>query len=374
MQQKEAIKRLAKIVQKMEAKARSLLQSDLEKRLSEEAHLSLVGVEQHLDHLLGVIRDLVPPWIIAIEGIGGVGKTTLADALMRKAISDSLFDEIAWVTARQVNLHLDGSMEAVQKPALTAQSLVEDLLRQLLPDVLQGSDRSAERLLAILESRLKEKPHLIVIDNLETVVDVQDLLPTLRQLAEPSKFVLTSRERLYTEPNIYHYELEELNEFHTLQLVRQEARQGQLLALADSPQEVLRPIHETVGGNPLAIRLVIGQAHAHPLDVLLTELREAKSEISDNVYTYIYRRAWENLDELSRQTLIAMPLVLPSGNNLEFLASISPLTVEELRTGLNKLITFNLVNVHRDLYERRYSIHNLTRSFLHRQVLLWDCS
>jgi hypothetical protein len=36
------------------------------------------------------------------------------------------------------------------------------------------------------------------------------------------------------------------------------------------------------------------------------------------------------------------------------------------------LVRLNLVDVRGDLQQRRYSIHNLTRTFLHEQVLRWQ--
>ena len=44
----------------------------------------------------------------------------------------------------------------------------------------------------------------------------------------------------------------------------------------------------------------------------------------------------------------------------------------ELRAGLAGLVRLNLVNVGGDLQRRRYSIHSLTRTFLHEQVARWQ--
>jgi len=39
-------------------------------------------------------------WVIAIEGLGGIGKTALADAVVRQLIETQSYDEIAWVSAQ----------------------------------------------------------------------------------------------------------------------------------------------------------------------------------------------------------------------------------------------------------------------------------
>lgn len=140
-------------------------------------------------------------------------------------------------------------------------------------------------------------PHLIVIDNLETIADVEGLLPTLQTLAAPTKFVLTSRKSLYSEPNIYHFTVPELSTANALRLIQQEAAWSNLPVLATSLEAELLPIVQTVGGNP-ALRLVIGQMHVHALETDLKELRERRGT-TENLYSFIYRHAWDNLDALT---------------------------------------------------------------------------
>ena len=60
------------------------------------------------------------------------------------------------------------------------------------------------------------------------------------------------------------------------------------------------------------------------------------------------------------------------GGTLELLAGTSHLPLRELLKALEQLITLNLVDRRGTLHEYRYSIHNLTRSYLHKQVVLWQ--
>jgi hypothetical protein len=207
------------------------------------------------------------------------------------------------------------------------------------------------------------------VDNLETMTDVASLLPTLRQLAGPSKFILTSRERNYPGA-VYHYVLPELGEADALLLVRHEAGQSNVTALVEATDDELRPIYQTVGGNPLALRLVVGQAHVHDLPEILDELRAARGR-AEALYEFIYRRAWEHLDEAARQALLAMPLIPPGGGRFEDLAAFSGMEKGPLRAALERLVARHLVDVRGPLGARRYSIHGLTRSFLEEAIALW---
>jgi len=230
---------------------------------------------------------------------------------------------------------------------------------------------STEQMLTLLQTRLKETPHLIVIDNLETLLDVESLLPTLQKLANPTKFVLTSRARVYAELNLFHVQMQELPEPAALQLVRQEAELSNLPVLATSPDTELRAIVDVVGGNPLALRLVVGQTHIHPLKTILDDLRRAHGDTAEQLYTFIYRRAWESLDEFSRRVLLIMPLASSQGAALAYLAEVGDIAADEIHHALNKLVTLNLVDVRGGLHDRRYSIHSLTRTFLQEQVAKW---
>ncbi|MEZ4623160.1 MAG: NB-ARC domain-containing protein, partial [Caldilineaceae bacterium] len=311
------------------------------------------------------------PWLIAVEGLGGIGKTSLANATVRRLIDQRAFDEVGWVTARTKRLNLGGHIVSGVEPALSAQDLIESLTYQLIPHYAQVQHTQSEPLLTLLHRKLKAVPHLIVIDNLETLVDVEALLPTLQELANPTKFLLTSREALFSTPNIYHFKVPELDSANALALVRQEIAVSNLTALASWRDDELLPIIDTVGGNPLALRLVIGQAHVHDVDAILEQLRLAKGEPAENLYTYIYRHAWQSLTELEQKVLLLMPVVNPDGDELSFIADVSDFPIEQIRKTLNRLVTLSLVDVLESEHQYRYRIHGLTRTFLHDEILKW---
>lgn len=228
-----------------------------------------------------------------------------------------------------------------------------------------------ERYELALRSRLKELPHVIVIDNLETVTDIETLLPTLQRLANPSKFVVTARENLYGLGNLYHFKVDELSPPYALHLIRDEAANCGLPVLAMSSDAELLPIVETVGGNPLALRLVVGQTHIYGLQSILYDLRQARSQPATNLYTYIYQKAWAKLGALERKALLVMPFAGPDGDDLGYLAEVGDLDLDDLCSALNQLVTLNLVDARGGLNDRRYAIHNLTRTFLLEQVVKW---
>ncbi|MCB0139232.1 MAG: hypothetical protein KDE50_04920 [Caldilineaceae bacterium] len=370
--QRQAIQRLGDILQAMEAEAREQQMAALEQRLEPQSYEVLVGVEPHIESLLNIIRSPEAPWTIAIDGIGGIGKTSLANALMRQVVQLGIYDEIGWVSVRQQRFTVGGAISFIENPMMTGEQVVERLHQQLFPDALLSPDNKVKQMLRGLRKRLKQVPHLIVIDNLETVADLETLLPTIQTLTEPSKFILTSRKSLYNEPGIFHFSVPELDTGNALTLIRQIASINNLPELAASSNDELLPIVDTVGGNPLALRLVVGQCHIHPLNSILNDLKEARGQTADNLYTFIYRKAWDSLEELSQRVFLSTILIPPHGDDIDYLVKISKLAIDDVRWALNKLVTLNLVDARGGLQDRCYSIHGLTRTFLHEQVAKWS--
>lgn len=368
--QGEAIGQITAILHRQEEAARQAYQARLHARLEQPTYSHLIGFDHHVETLLELLERPGPPWLIAIEGYGGVGKTSLAHRVARECIEGWRFDDIGWASARPHHFELSGQITPVSAPALTTPELVSQLLAQLAPNIDPGRF-SREEAQQRLRHHLKQNRHLVVVDNLETVEDLKVLLPVLADLANPTKFLLTSRRRLDSAFNIYHFPLPELSPAETLELVRHEITSCNLKMLRSAPEASLAKIHQIVGGNPLAIRLVIGQTHVFALETILDDLIAAHSQTVDELYTFIYWRAWNALDEPTQQLFLAMPLVAGHGETLDGLAELSGLALTVVRRSLRQLVERNLVNSLGNHAHRSYTIHNLTRSFLQEQVLKW---
>jgi hypothetical protein len=377
--QRAGIEGIADELRRQEWQLRMGRRAQLLTLMESPTYAHLFGVQAALQGLATRLLQPGPPWLIALEGIGGIGKTALADALVRhlidtSAIGAGMFAEMAWVTARQRIFNGGGALKNVALPALTTEALVDALLQQLAPDGLPATMHSPAQKLAFLQQQCKAQPYLIVIDNLETVVDVEHLLTLLRTLANPTKFLLTTRQSLFSEADIHHWNIAELSRDDALALVRFEATQRNLPELATASDSALHPIYATVGGNPLALRLVVGQTHVHTLDQILDDLRTACGRPIEQLYTFIYRQAWESLEEPARRALLLLPLFPETGGSFADLLGFAQPALDQaqLRHALERLVTLNLVDTCGTLHERRYTIHSLTRTFLHRQVLRWN--
>ncbi|MEZ4869544.1 MAG: BTAD domain-containing putative transcriptional regulator [Caldilineaceae bacterium] len=328
----------------------------------------LFGVATARTQVQALLQAEARPWTVAIDGIGGIGKTTLATDLAHAFVNSGRFADIAWVSAKQEEFQPATGIQPTGRPALNAATLTDVLLTQLLdqPPLSTSNQEKQSTLLHLL----KAQPYLVIIDNLESVSDLNALTPYLYQLANPTKFLLTSRLSLRTYAEVYSHSLGELSETDTLALLRHEATVRGIHALQHAAVEQLSAIYRVVGGNPLALKLVVGQVGFLPLGQVLTNLAEARSKRVDELYTYIYWQAWQLLGAEERHLFLTMPLA--PDVTFDQLALVSGLAEATLQVALPRLIERSLVQVIGSLDERRYRLHRLTETFLMHEVLKWQ--
>lgn len=342
-----------------------------QQRIETESYIALVGIEEHQETLYQLFCSEEPPWIVSVEGIGGIGKTSLTHSVLTQLLDDCPFDELCWVSAKSEMFSPSGSVAFQSDSPSQSQSIFFELLRQVAPDQANSSSLPLDQIIRILRAHFKAQRALIVIDNLETVSDLETLVPHLESLVNPSRIVLTSRHQTALFQPAQRFIVPELSEDSSLQLIRQESANTELTEVSQYEDEELLPIYQTVGGNPLALRLATGLLHTQSLSDLLISFQNAPTIQADNLYTYIFERSWEQLGDLERQVLVVMPLIQPAGEPQAYLSDVANLSSADLGSALTQLANLNLVQVHREKPAYRYSIHSLTRTFLLNEAIGW---
>jgi len=361
--QRAAIKSLANILFEREMDARQVRAESIEAQLPPPSYTHLFGVEEAVEKLLERLTEPDGPGVIAIIGIGGIGKTALADAVTRRIARQLHFDVVVWL--RSDPQTMSGQ---TLSPRLTFVSLVAELADKL---GLEGAGASQEQRLAHVRQVLKGQPHLIVVDNLETDAETAYLLDHLNDLAGPSKFFLTTRARHASQATVFHFEMSELSLEDSTALVFRHARDTGLPDLDQTGDEPIRAIYDVTGGNPLALKLVVSLLDLLPLQQILSDLERSRPGQVENLYKHIYWQAWQILSLEARSLLQAMPLVGETGGTPDYLQTISNLPTDRFWLALQELRSRSLVEVRGTIQEKRYGIHRLTESFLRTEIIHW---
>lgn len=362
--QREAIWQLTQIILKNELAARESRIQSIEVTLESPSYTTLFGVDKSRQTLVEQLLDPHDSGVIVLVGIGGIGKTALADAIVREVIRHFYYERILWLRVNSPQ-----TFSKANTPEKTLDNLITQLGHRLLPQM--PVDILPEQYKLRVRQLLKADPHLVVIDNLEDEADTTYLLENLHDLAQPSKFLLTTRIHSHSRPGTFAFYLKELSLDTAIQLIRHHAQTTGLYDLATSTDEQIGSIYSAVGGNPQALKLIVGLAYTFPLNHILLDLKEARFKEIEEMYRHIYWQAWHSLQPESQGLLEKMTLIDDIGALPEQMARLSGLDETNLWKVIGELTHRSLVEVRGTSWERRYGIHQLTRSFLLSEVAHW---
>jgi len=358
----------------------------------------LFGLDHRIALLQNALATPTAPWMIMILGLGGMGKSTLAHTVSTWAAQQAPFTRTLWLTAKQEEYNTwQGQRQAMAAPAapgqpslaatlpeahapLTYEKLLDAIAARLgLHELARSGDSangqgipSRQRKQEQISAVLQEQPALIVIDNLESIVYDTALVQGVQALARPSKILFTSRHAMDL-PEMLLVRMDELTWDDSLAFLRYEAQQRGFRELGEAPPATLAPLYELVGGNPLALKLVVGQLTSLPLSEVVQRLKQARksSERAEyELYHYLYWQSWRLLSEPAREVMLTMPVLPQRGANWELLLQASGLNRPQLSDAINELINHSLLNAS-GWPDKLYSIHQLTHTFLMTEVLKW---
>jgi hypothetical protein len=323
----------------------------------------LFGVDGVLAELLDRLNDRGGQWMISLDGMGGLGKTALAREAADCLARTNRFADIAWLTFGSYSFPSPGA-EPEDRATLTCDELLAGIARQLAGADIGSLFFDVKR--SSVHSLLQAQPYLVVVDNLETVIDCGALPGWFWELANPSKFLFTSRHRIEPDSGLSVLRLDQLLEADALALIRYEGQMRGLREVAESSDDVLCAILDVTGGNPMAIKLVVGQLASLPLGRVLNGLKNVQNG-SGRLYEYLYGTAWALLSASAQHLLQQMALLPNDGGTWEQLSAMASLSDEQLASAIVELTMHSLVQV-AGLEEKYYCLHPLTHHFVLRQA------
>lgn len=361
--QKAAIDTLTDILLEREALRREEMAQTIQTNLPPSSYRQLFGAEKAQTELVEQLLKPKSRWVITIVGMGGIGKTALADAVARETIKSFYFETAIWLRVEPQTM----SGRSLS-PELTFDNLMAELLKRLRPE---SKAVTPQQRLGEVRQILKGSPYLIIVDNLETETDTAYLLSHLGDLADPGKFLITSRTRAPNEAVAYHFAVDELSLEDAVKLLKHHADNAGITAMDEATTADLEAIYAVTGGNPLALKLVVNLLDVLSLPQVLNGLVQNQSGPVEELYRRIYQQTWQTLSEEARQLLKCLPLVGSTGADSSYLQVVSGLSESQLWPAIQQLRSRSLLEVWGTLHDKRYGIHRLTETFLKIDVIRW---
>lgn len=257
-------------------------------------------------------------WLLLIDGIGGIGKSSLAFWVARYLIKEiesnsSEFEHVLWLSAKTNKLTFNFDVEE-QEPDF-------DCLEMLLDSFL---DFFKVEPVSLTLSEKKEKVNevlemtkcLIIVDNLETISD-NSIYSFFDRIPSHNKILLTSRDRRYKLLEGKGLQIEGLKEDESISLIKSKAEKNNITSLINTSDEILKQLHKKTFGHPLILECLLHQIYSgKSVEQVLVEIENTDLM---KVFDFCFGTTYNMLDFESQKILICLAIFN------------KPITTKELR-------------------------------------------
>ncbi len=320
--------------------------------LPQPDYVRFVGRETELAQL----HDLLSPdnrtWVIVIDGIGGIGKSSMSLEVAHDYLNrfDELperqrFKAIIWTSAKALTLTADGPAPRQQITRTLSDIYTAIAVTLEREDITRARPEEQD---VLVRQALTRQRTLLIIDNMETIDDEQ-VNAFLRELPTPTKCIVTTRHRIDVA---YPVRLQALPRKDALNLIAQECEKKGVAFRADEADRLYRH----TGGVPLALVWSIAQmGFGTGIETVLHRIGDAEGDIA----RYCFQNALELIRGKPAHLLLMALAIFTRDASRVMLGRIADLSNADRDEGLGQLERLSLVNKHAD----RFSFLPLTRTF-----------
>jgi len=320
-------------------------------------HSALIGRQDEIDDLLDLLSDQYSAHLITVDGIGGVGKTALVMEVAYRCLRTSTsevpnsqiptFDAIIFVSAKQQYLTSSGLL-----PSTEAQRTLRDIFREVAQtlnrfEILQVTPQDQP---SKVRDALSRQRTLLIVDNLETMEEKQEIVAFLYRLPYQVKVVITTRERALFSP----IRLEQLGEEEALKLIKKEAQEKGV----ELSEEQALTLYHRIGGIPVALVYSIGQiASGYSLKTVLNRVLQTNGDVP----LFCFEGSISPLRGRPAHKLLMAMAIFPKHPVREAIAQAAGLIADAnaLEDGFAQLLQLSLISQHKG----RYRMLPLTREY-----------
>ena len=252
-------------------------------------------LETELDQVL--LDDHHP--IISLTGRGGIGKTSLALAVLNNKICQTArFDNILWFSARDIDL-LPTGPKPVRPHILTINDVAREFVKLLNPLEAKEKGFRAEEYLSNHLSKTPAGNTCFVFDNFETVSDPIEFYKWLdAHIRVPNKCLITSRNRYFKGD--YPIDVGGMTEVECKQLIDSVSKKLGIRGILteDYTQSLMRESD----GHPYVIKILLGEV------AKTKTLRNIQRIVADkeSILLALFERTYVNLTPVAQRVFLTL--------------------------------------------------------------------
>jgi hypothetical protein len=368
------IAKVSKAIKQTNEGIKRYLQKNL--HLPPKRYASFVGRENTINEIMVALKPTNPRRIIAIDGFGGIGKTAITQEIVQRSMKNNDFYFPIWQSA-QPQIFTGGGFRKVDSTTVNFDELLTKIASGLgYCEVHQKKTIQEKR--QLFREIINEENYLVVIDNLETMEESENLVNDLDGLFEGdsnTKVIITTRKQIGEFSHVRPFALKGLELDESLDFLRvyasERPRANEIITSVD--QDKLVTIYERTEGHPLAIELIVGKLEGgFSIDRILVELEkvnfkncESDETIYHQFYKFILSDSWNQLSELAQFLLMNIGAFnLTAGAKIDDLISVSELTLQELENATSQLIKWSLVKRQGTESQQTFLVHPFTYLFV----------
>lgn len=303
--------------------------------------------------------------VITLTGSGGVGKTALALNIAYKIRDDPAFkySTIIWFSAKTTKLTPE-SIIGIVPQIKSFEELIRNTFKIFHPEnpELIESIGSIEKAAEYLKKTFKESPTLLIIDNLETVLQDNDLIEYLKDIPRPSKVLITSRYGLGEVER--RYPLKELSISEASRLFRLICRDKKLDAFVDLEESQVNRLVKQVNFYPLAIKWSIGKV---AMGKEIEDAFKLPLDGTSDVAKFCFEDIFDILSDDAKKCIYGVSLFdePPSSDLLSYLMEYDKDTFEK---AIRELLLASLIIQQKHIQENtvitKYALLSLTQDYV----------